>query len=78
MFADLPGSFQSALHGALTGKDYVSGVRTTIRVGGCNASRGGFVGACMAAQVSRGVLKVFLDVVDCAGRGDYNFGAEVG
>ncbi|KAL8598181.1 hypothetical protein ACOMHN_043252 [Nucella lapillus] len=46
---DLPGSFQSALHGALTGEDYSSAVRGTIRIGGCNASRSGFIGACMGA-----------------------------
>lgn len=34
----------------ITGKDYRSGVETTLRAGGCNASRGGFIGACLAAQ----------------------------
>lgn len=46
----LPESFQSALHGVLTAKDYIGSVRTTINVGGCNASRSGFVGACSAAR----------------------------
>ncbi|KAK7471599.1 hypothetical protein BaRGS_00035762 [Batillaria attramentaria] len=41
---------QSALHGALTATDFAQGVRATMRVGGCNASRGGFIGACTAAQ----------------------------
>jgi hypothetical protein len=51
-FAVIPGAFQSAVHGVITGKDYRSGVETTLRAGGCNASRGGFIGACLAAQVS--------------------------
>lgn len=51
--AVIPGAFQSAVHGVITGKDYKSGVQTTLRAGGCNASRGGFIGACLAAQVRR-------------------------
>ncbi|XP_005092832.1 crystallin J1C [Aplysia californica] len=46
----LPGSLQSAMHGVLTVPGYVDSVRTTIRAGGCNASRSGFIGACRAAQ----------------------------
>jgi len=46
----LPGAFQSAVHGVVSAKDYQSGVQTTLRAGGCNASRGGFIGACLAAQ----------------------------
>ena len=57
--SDLPGSFQSALQGALTAKDYMLGIRTTIKVGGCNASRSGFIGACLAAQVSTPCLAAF-------------------
>lgn len=38
------------MHGVVTGKDYKTGVETTFRAGGCNASRGGFIGACLAAQ----------------------------
>lgn len=34
----------------LTAKDYVNAVRATIKVGGCNASRSGFIGACSAAR----------------------------
>uniref|UniRef100_A0A0B7AYG4 Uncharacterized protein n=1 Tax=Arion vulgaris TaxID=1028688 RepID=A0A0B7AYG4_9EUPU len=41
---------QSTLHGLLTAPGYVDGIRSTIRVGGCNASRSGFIGACMAAK----------------------------
>ncbi|KAK3087979.1 hypothetical protein FSP39_013035 [Pinctada imbricata] len=46
----IPGAFQSAVHGVVTNTEYTTGVRTTIRAGGCNCSRGGFIGACLAAQ----------------------------
>lgn len=46
----LPQALQAALHGLLKSHDFVSGVNTTIQAGGCNASRAGFIGACMAAQ----------------------------
>ncbi|GFO21492.1 selenoprotein j [Plakobranchus ocellatus] len=49
-FSDLPTSLQSSLHGLVTASSYVEGIRSTIRVGGCNASRSGFIGACMAAK----------------------------
>eukprot|EP00058_Branchiostoma_floridae_P023901 XP_002609391.1 hypothetical protein BRAFLDRAFT_124615 [Branchiostoma floridae] len=48
---DLPKSLQSAVHGVVTGGDYVSAIRTTIRAGGCNASRSSIIGACFGAQV---------------------------
>ncbi|GFS10543.1 selenoprotein J [Elysia marginata] len=48
--ADLPTSLQSTLHGLVTARSYVEGVRSTMLVGGCNASRAGFIGACMAAK----------------------------
>ncbi|KAL4219271.1 hypothetical protein ACF0H5_021853 [Mactra antiquata] len=46
----LPGSFQSAVHGVVSSTDYQTGVQATLRAGGCNASRAGFIGACLAAQ----------------------------
>lgn len=52
VFAVIPGAFQSAVHGVVIAKDYKTGVETTFRAGGCNASRGGFIGACLAAQVT--------------------------
>ena len=39
------------MHGIITSTDYSAGVQTTFRAGGCNCSRGGFIGACLAAQV---------------------------
>ena len=48
---DLPTSLQSTLHGLVTASSYVEGVRSTMLVGGCNASRAGYIGACMAAKV---------------------------
>jgi ADP-ribosylglycohydrolase len=46
----LPGSLSSAVHALLAhGDDYAAAVRATIAQGGCNASRAGFVGACLAA-----------------------------
>ena len=51
IFSVIPGAFQSAVHGVVVGKDYKTGVETTFRAGGCNASRGGFIGACLATQV---------------------------
>ncbi|KAK0043483.1 crystallin J1C [Biomphalaria pfeifferi] len=47
---NLPESFQSTLHGVVTAAGYVAGIRSTIKVGGCNASRSGFIGACLAAK----------------------------
>ena len=52
-FAVLPGAFQSAVHGIITGTNYSAGVQATLRAGGCNASRGGFIGACLGAQVRK-------------------------
>ena len=49
----IPGAFQTTVHGVISAEDYYSGVQQTLRAGGCNASRGGFIGACLAAQVSR-------------------------
>jgi len=40
----------------LTSQSYVEGIRATMRVGGCNASRAGFIGACMAAQEGFGTI----------------------
>ncbi|KAH3796859.1 hypothetical protein DPMN_150434 [Dreissena polymorpha] len=34
----------------LTGSSYKTAVEGTFRAGGCNASRSGFIGACLAAQ----------------------------
>lgn len=50
-FLVLPGAFQSAVHGVITHAEYATGVRHTIRAGGCNCSRAGFIGACLGAQV---------------------------
>ncbi|CAG5125109.1 unnamed protein product [Candidula unifasciata] len=47
---DLPEAMQSTLHGLITATGYVDGIRSTIKAGGCNASRSGFIGACMAAK----------------------------
>ena len=52
-FPVLPGAFQSAVHGIITGTNYSAGVQATLRAGGCNASRGGFIGACLGAQVRK-------------------------
>ena len=41
------------MHGVITSTDYSAGVQTTFRAGGCNCSRGGFIGACLAAQVCK-------------------------
>ncbi|BFZ07849.1 hypothetical protein BsWGS_10887 [Bradybaena similaris] len=46
----LPEAMQSALHGVITATSYVEGIRTTMLAGGCNASRSGFIGACLAAK----------------------------
>ncbi|CAH1271126.1 Hypp4567 [Branchiostoma lanceolatum] len=51
MWIYLPKSLQSAVHGVVTGEDYVSAIRTTIRAGGCNSSRSSIIGACFGAQV---------------------------
>ncbi|CAK6967896.1 crystallin J1A-like [Scomber scombrus] len=47
----LPGAFQAALHGVLTGKQYEQAVRGTMSCGGCTSSRGSFIGACLGAQI---------------------------
>ena len=44
-----PGSFQGAIHAVLTSSSYSEGVRKTIRAGGCNCSRGLFIGAMSGA-----------------------------
>ena len=46
----MPHSLQGAIHALVSSTDYVQAVRMTIRAGGCNASRAGFIGACLAAQ----------------------------
>ena len=47
----LPGSLSSAVHALLAyGGDYAESVKGTIMQGGCNASRAGFIGACLAAM----------------------------
>ncbi|KAL5011688.1 hypothetical protein ScPMuIL_010239 [Solemya velum] len=46
----LPGSFQSAVHAIVTTSDFATGVEMTIKSGGCNCSRSGLIGACLAAQ----------------------------
>lgn len=46
----MPHSLQGAIHALMSSTDYVQAVRLCIRAGGCNASRAGFVGACLAAQ----------------------------
>ena len=51
IFSVLPGAFQSAVHGIITATNYPAGVQATLRAGGCNASRGGYIGACLGAQV---------------------------
>lgn len=38
------------MHGVISAGNYRTGVLATLRAGGCNASRAGFVGACLAAQ----------------------------
>ena len=47
----MPKSFQASLHGLITAGNLVEGVRATMRVGGCNASRSTFIGACFGAMV---------------------------
>jgi len=46
----LPGAFLAATHGVISHTEYVAGVHATMRVGGCNCSRGGFIAMCLAAQ----------------------------
>lgn len=47
----LPGAFQAALHGVLTGSGYEQAIRDTMSCGGCTCSRSSFIGACIGAQV---------------------------
>lgn len=49
----LPGSFQAALHGVLTAKEFDQAIRDTMVCGGCTCSRSSFIGACLGAQVPR-------------------------
>uniref|UniRef100_A0A3P8XKF3 Selenoprotein J n=1 Tax=Esox lucius TaxID=8010 RepID=A0A3P8XKF3_ESOLU len=51
----LPGSFQAALHGVLTAKEFDQAVRDTMTCGGCTCSRSSFIGACLGAQVTIGL-----------------------
>ena len=46
----MPASFHGMIHGIATAKDYQSAVRAGILAAGDNCSRGGFVGACVAAR----------------------------
>jgi len=52
----LPHSLQGAIHALVSSTDYVQAVRMTIRAGGCNSSRAGFIGACLAAQNGRDTI----------------------
>ncbi|XP_013996888.1 crystallin J1A isoform X1 [Salmo salar] len=47
----LPGSFQAALHGVLTAKEFDQAIRDTMVCGGCTCSRSSFIGACLGAQI---------------------------
>ncbi|XP_022085280.1 crystallin J1B-like [Acanthaster planci] len=47
---NLPGAFQSALHCLVNHSELAPAVRTTMMAGGCNASRSGFIGACLGAR----------------------------
>lgn len=51
-FLELPLAFKAAVHGVVTQSDLVTGVRTTMRAGGCTCSRGSLLAACLGAQVS--------------------------
>lgn len=51
-FVALPKAFQAAVHGLIKAVSYSEGIHSTIRVGGCNASRSAFIGACFGAMVS--------------------------
>ena len=46
----MPASFHGMIHGIATAKDYQSAVRAGILAAGDNCSRGGFIGACVAAR----------------------------
>ncbi|VDI36588.1 Hypothetical predicted protein [Mytilus galloprovincialis] len=46
----IPGAFQLTTHEVLTGSSYTGSIQETMRSGGCTCSRGGFIGACFAAQ----------------------------
>ena len=50
LLADLPGSLQAAVHALVRAADYVSTCREVMVAGGCNCSRLGLVGACLASQ----------------------------
>ena len=54
----MPGALQAATHAVITHTDWVEAVRATYRVGGCNCSRGGFIGMCLGAQVCGVEIKV--------------------
>ena len=44
-----PGTFNSAIHCIIKSKNYKSAILSTIKAGGCNCSRGNFVGSYFAA-----------------------------
>jgi len=46
----LPASFHGMVHGIAIAKDFQSAVRAGILAAGDNCSRGGFIGACVAAR----------------------------
>lgn len=52
----MPGSFQLIVHGVIAHTDYATAVKATARAGGCNCSRAGFIGACLAAQYGVGAI----------------------
>lgn len=72
ILAALPKAFQAAIHGLIKAVSYTDGIRSTMRVGGCNASRGAFIGACFGAMVSNYItlsplhyLSILASVVGC-------------
>ncbi|XP_050409605.1 crystallin J1A [Patella vulgata] len=46
----VPGNLQTSLHAITTNDNFQSAVRSTIKAGGCNSSRSGYIGACTAAK----------------------------
>ena len=48
--AAVPGSVQAAVRALLDAGDYLGPLRKTLVAGGCNCSRGSFIGACMGAK----------------------------
>jgi hypothetical protein len=50
-----PGNFKSSIHCIITTSNYEPAINKTIKAGGCNCSRAGFIGSYFAALKDRNI-----------------------